>query len=127
MREIPFDVPSQICITKDNTQLQVDGILYFQVTDPSGKTLLSTDAAGCRLFTISGGIIVSTAPSACPHVTGSDVDHDALTVQLMPFNDTPNPGGEYKVWVTLLADYVCASDLSKVDCGPKKQGAAHSC
>jgi regulator of protease activity HflC (stomatin/prohibitin superfamily) len=34
LREIPFDVPSQICITKDNTQLQVDGILYFQVTDP---------------------------------------------------------------------------------------------
>ena len=29
-----LDVPSQICITKDNTQLQVDGILYFQVTDP---------------------------------------------------------------------------------------------
>jgi regulator of protease activity HflC (stomatin/prohibitin superfamily) len=27
-------VPSQICITKDNTQLQVDGILYFQVMDP---------------------------------------------------------------------------------------------
>jgi len=34
LREIPFDVPSQICITKDNTQLQVDGILYYQVTDP---------------------------------------------------------------------------------------------
>src|SRR6476619_2423621 len=34
LREIPFDVPSQICITKDNTQLQVDGILYFQITDP---------------------------------------------------------------------------------------------
>ena len=34
LREIPFDVPSQICITKDNTQLQVDGIIYFQVTDP---------------------------------------------------------------------------------------------
>jgi regulator of protease activity HflC (stomatin/prohibitin superfamily) len=34
LREIPFDVPSQICITKDNTQLQVDGLLYFQVTDP---------------------------------------------------------------------------------------------
>src|SRR5450432_2301789 len=33
LREIPLDVPSQICITKDNTQLQVDGILYFQVTD----------------------------------------------------------------------------------------------
>src|SRR5206468_9591475 len=61
-----------------------DDTYVFQVTDPSGKTLLSTDAAGCRLFTISGGIIVSTAPSACPHVTGSDVDHNALTVQLMP-------------------------------------------
>ena len=33
LKEIPLDVPSQICITKDNTQLTVDGILYFQVTD----------------------------------------------------------------------------------------------
>ena len=29
-----MDVPSQVCITRDNTQLQVDGVLYFQVTDP---------------------------------------------------------------------------------------------
>ena len=34
LKEIPLDVPSQICITRDNTQLQVDGILYYQVTDP---------------------------------------------------------------------------------------------
>ena len=34
LKEVPLDVPSQVCITKDNTQLQVDGILYFQVTDP---------------------------------------------------------------------------------------------
>ena len=27
-------MPSQVCITRDNTQLQVDGIIYFQVTDP---------------------------------------------------------------------------------------------
>jgi len=27
-------VPEQVCITKDNTQLAVDGILYYQVTDP---------------------------------------------------------------------------------------------
>ncbi|MDE1979882.1 MAG: SPFH domain-containing protein [Thiomonas sp.] len=33
LKEIPLDVPSQICITKDNTQLTVDGVLYFQVTD----------------------------------------------------------------------------------------------
>src|SRR5438874_3374317 len=34
LREIPLDVPPQVCITRDNTQLQVDGIIYFQVTDP---------------------------------------------------------------------------------------------
>src|SRR5436190_11514179 len=102
-----------------------DGVYVFQVTDPSGKTLLSTDPAECRLFTVSGGIIASTAPSSCPHTTGVDVDHGAITVQLMPFDDTPNNGGEYKVWVTLLANYVCANNLSIVDCGPKKQGAAH--
>jgi regulator of protease activity HflC (stomatin/prohibitin superfamily) len=35
LMEIPLDVPSQVCITRDNTQLQVDGIIYFQVTDPA--------------------------------------------------------------------------------------------
>jgi regulator of protease activity HflC (stomatin/prohibitin superfamily) len=34
LKEIALDVPMQVCITKDNTQLEVDGILYFQVTDP---------------------------------------------------------------------------------------------
>jgi len=34
LKEIPLDTPSQVCITRDNTQLQVDGVLYFQVTDP---------------------------------------------------------------------------------------------
>jgi regulator of protease activity HflC (stomatin/prohibitin superfamily) len=33
LKEIALDIPSQVCITRDNTQLQVDGILYFQVTD----------------------------------------------------------------------------------------------
>ncbi len=33
LKEIPLDVPPQVCITRDNTQLSVDGILYFQVTD----------------------------------------------------------------------------------------------
>ena len=33
LKEIPLDVPPQVCITRDNTQLHVDGILYFQVTD----------------------------------------------------------------------------------------------
>ena len=35
LKEIPLDTPSQVCITKDNTQLSVDGVLFFQVTDPT--------------------------------------------------------------------------------------------
>ena len=34
LKEIPLDTPSQVCITNDNTQLSVDGVLFFQVTDP---------------------------------------------------------------------------------------------
>lgn len=43
LKEVPLDIPSQICITKDNTQLQVDGIIYFQVTDPRLASYGSSD------------------------------------------------------------------------------------
>jgi regulator of protease activity HflC (stomatin/prohibitin superfamily) len=33
MREVPMIVPEQVCITKDNTQLAIDGVVYFQVSD----------------------------------------------------------------------------------------------
>jgi hypothetical protein len=92
-----------------------DGIYVFQVTDPSGKTLLSTDRAKCRQFAVSGGVITGVVVSGCEHVTGTDVDHNAVTVQLMPYNDTPNPGGVYKAWVTPLEDFPAAC-LDRVDC-----------
>ncbi len=104
-----------------------DGSYVFQVTNPSGKTLLSTDQAGCRQFTVLNGIINSVQPAiafGCPHVTGTDVDHGATTVQLFPFNDTPNNGGEYKAWATSLANYLAGCEalgvsngLDVVDCG----------
>ncbi|HZC71223.1 MAG TPA: hypothetical protein VE442_11050 [Jatrophihabitans sp.] len=94
-----------------------DGTYVFQVTDPSGKTLLSTDPVSCRQFVVTDGIITSVAPSGgCAHVTGLDVDHGALTVQLMPYDDTPNPGGVYKVWATLVTNYACYPNLAQVDC-----------
>jgi len=34
LKEMVIDVPPQICITKDNIQVEVDGILYLQVVDP---------------------------------------------------------------------------------------------
>lgn len=102
-----------------------DGTYVFQVTDPSGKTLLSLDLAKCRQLTIKAGIITSVVPAGgCQHLTGLDVDHNALTVQLMPYSDTPNNGGVYKAWVTPLADYLqgcsalgIANGLNVVDCG----------
>jgi regulator of protease activity HflC (stomatin/prohibitin superfamily) len=43
LKEVPLDVPSQVCITRDNTQLTVDAVLYFQVTDPMRASYGSSD------------------------------------------------------------------------------------
>jgi regulator of protease activity HflC (stomatin/prohibitin superfamily) len=34
LKEVALDVPEQICITKDNVQVGVDGVLYFKVMNP---------------------------------------------------------------------------------------------
>jgi regulator of protease activity HflC (stomatin/prohibitin superfamily) len=34
LKEDAMDIPEQICITKDNVQVGVDGVLYLQVLDP---------------------------------------------------------------------------------------------
>lgn len=101
-----------------------DGTYVFQVTDPSGKVLLSTDPARCRQFTVADGVISGVVDTDCEHVTGSDVDHGATTVQLFPYLDTPNNGGVYKVWVTTVEDFLAgcakfgvANGLNVVDCG----------
>jgi hypothetical protein len=101
-----------------------DDTYVFQVTDPSGKNLLSTDAARCRQFVVTNGIITSVVATGCQHQTGLDVDHNAKTVQLMPYLDTPNRGGEYKAWVVRVGDFLAGctalgvnSGLDAVDCG----------
>ncbi len=81
-----------------------DGDYYFQVTDPSGATLLSTDPAACRGVTVSGGVVSGAAQfsidAGCAHANGNqDLNNGSIPVQLIPYNDTPNAGGEYKVWL----------------------------
>ncbi|WP_413249159.1 hypothetical protein [Sinomonas flava] len=77
-----------------------DGTYSFQVTEPDGAPL-SSDPVSCRQFTVSGGVIQDVvAAGGCEHATGSDGEDGGATVQLFPYNDTTNPGGVYKVWVT---------------------------
>src|SRR5574337_583148 len=81
-----------------NSQGLPDGTYYFQVTDPSGAVLLSTDSADCRQVMVSGGKMAG-ATGPCPHANGSfNAANGTTPVQLIPFNDTPNAGGEYKAY-----------------------------
>jgi hypothetical protein len=91
------------------------GTYAFQVTDPSGKTLLSTDGVSCRLFTVdaSGVIQSATASGSCAHDTGTDAEDLGITVQLMPYANTPNNGGVYKVWVTPIDALDCGAPGNK--------------
>jgi regulator of protease activity HflC (stomatin/prohibitin superfamily) len=34
LKEIAIDVPPQMCITRDNISVEIDGILYFRIVDP---------------------------------------------------------------------------------------------
>lgn len=88
-----------------------DGEYYFQVTDPSGSVLLSSDDIEQRRFRVEGGLIVEYLGTSgeCSHETGLGKCHQTnannISVQLMPFDPTPNPGGVYKVWVTPVNKY----------------------
>jgi cysteine-rich repeat protein len=85
-----------------------EGDYYFQVTDPSGQTLLSSDAIECRRIHVNGDGVINAVVGTCQHATDVDQDYaslGAITVQLMPYADTPNPGGEYKVWATPVGAY----------------------
>ncbi|MEZ5363178.1 MAG: hypothetical protein R2748_12760 [Bryobacterales bacterium] len=104
-----------------------DGDYYFQVTDPSGHTLLSTDPVSNRRFQVMGGVIIAYTGVGGPvHPTGISQDHPELgsiTIQLAnttcptDYLDTPNDGGVYKVWATPVGDFDGDPTLVDNDCG----------
>ena len=104
----------------------ISGVYIFQVTDPPGKNLLSTDAAQCREFSVDANGVITGAPGPCPHTTGTNqfTQAGATTVELFPFDDTPNNGGEYKVWVTPIEFFGCSLSAtgSARNCGVGKFG-----
>ncbi len=112
-----------------------EGNYYFQVTDPSGQDLLSSDHISCRQVHVNAdGVIDAYIPGlnwdkvqgkwtqvdCTGHATGIDQDHaelGAITVQLFPYDDTPNPGGVYKVWITPVEAYAGDPNLSCPETG----------
>jgi hypothetical protein len=122
------------------------GTYYFQVTDPSGTVLLSTDDVTCRQVVVvpgtSGKGVIhgnpgGTAPASCTEPAGSltpgafhnnggtdAANGGSIPIQLCAptgcpagssdYLDTPNGGGEYKVWLISVADYnACGAAPSK--------------
>jgi hypothetical protein len=76
-----------------------NGTYYFQVTNPSGSVLLSTDNAVCRQVAVNGGRVVGSV-GPCPHAEGAfNPANGSTPVQLWPYDITPNHGGEYKAWL----------------------------
>src|SRR5262245_38925609 len=75
-----------------------DGSYCVQVTDPSGQTVLGKSDPGA--VTVVGGEFVQCYQLSSILKTGSS----GFTVP--GYDDTPNPGGEYKVWVSTDCDFV---------------------
>lgn len=105
-----------------------EGDYYFQVTDPSGQDLLSTDHISCRRVHVNAAGVIDEVyagtnyewsqgewvPVPCQHGQGVDLDHSevgAITVQLFPYDNTPNPGGVYKAWMTPVDEYIGDPDV----------------
>lgn len=89
----------------------MNGVYFFQVTNPNGHVLLSTTNAMDRLVKVTNGRFAGRCKPdgtlldnpVSPHRNAASVNpaNGSLGVQLAPFLDTPNNGGEYKAWVML--------------------------
>lgn len=108
-----------------------DDDYYFQVTSPDGKTLLSSDSVFERKFRVIGGVIAQYLGTT--HGIGSGNCAGAISIRLVPYDDTPNNGDVYKVWVTRVSDYHAncpttsnSRRLRILDCGMAGFVAGHT-
>jgi len=105
-----------------------DGMYYFQVTNPSGSVLLSSDYIEERKVLVSGGIVAMYLGST--HTVKPNGPCGSKLVQLAPYLDTTSNGNEYKVWMTPAEHYDFGgsgffgfdSNFSKTDNFKVKQG-----
>lgn len=94
-----------------------DGTYYFQITNPNGAVLLSTDPVVCRQLSVVNGAVNGATGPSCKHADGIfNNANGSMPVQMIPFLDTPNNGGEYKAFLV--------SQDASIGCGPDKVFAA---
>ena len=94
-----------------------DGIYHFQVTDPSGANLLSNGSSiWDRTMQVVDGVIKFNLGDQAKHPNGDVSPCGSLAIRLFPYDDTPNGGGVYKVWITRVSDYMAACG-GDIDCG----------
>jgi len=79
-----------------------DDIYYFQVTTPSGSLLLSTDPIDDRRILVFANRFAGVPAGG--HATRVGPCNSVI-VQLSPYLPTPDPGGEYKIWLTPVDKY----------------------
>lgn len=88
-----------------------DGVYFFQVTSPNG-ILLSSDPVLCRQVDVVGGVVAGyhIDPDCRPNMYHDNGDFNPANgntpVQLVPYDNTPNNGGEYKLWLIRKFDDV---------------------
>jgi hypothetical protein len=80
-----------------------DGAYYFQITDPAGTVLLTPDPLSERRVVVAGGRIAQYTGTTRLSTTNGPCG--GLLLQLIPFQVTPYPGGEHKLWLTRVEDY----------------------
>jgi len=100
------------------------GEYYFQVTDPSGKQLLSTDSTRNRCVVVGNAGYIINQRCGSAYGPGNHLLNpkagtaNEFVIQLIPFDDTPNNGGVYKAWMTPVAAYVGNIDVTdNQNCG----------
>ena len=62
LKEAAIDIPAQVCITRDNVQVGVDGILYLKVLDPERASYGISNFNFAMEWKISASIGVVTEP-----------------------------------------------------------------
>jgi hypothetical protein len=103
---------------KNDAGLSPTGTYYFQVTDPSGKILLSTDGTDpttnrtLTVGTVNGKGVITGSSGSHPNGTTNSASGET-TVLLWPFAPTPNSGGVYKTWIS--TDPTFLSGTTKTD------------